>query len=175
MTAGIRQPAEGHRCGAGPRAEADLHLAEQDASRTASLVNTRVPFPARRTMAASQRRDCPRAALLAAKAARDSAHLDLEYTSVRAPIDGKVSRALLTVGNYVNGPATMLTTLASTGPMHVYADLDETSYLRLQQHYPKSIPLPSGWNCAFQMIQAPRCGARSSPSITDSMRRADPS
>ena len=38
-----------------------------------------------------------------AKAALDSARLDLEYTQVRAPIDGRVSRALLTEGNYVSG------------------------------------------------------------------------
>lgn len=38
-----------------------------------------------------------------AKAALDSARLDLDYTQVRAPIDGRVSRALLTEGNYVSG------------------------------------------------------------------------
>ena len=46
-----------------------------------------------------------KAALLAAEAARDSAKLDLEYTEVRAPIDGRVSRALVTEGNYVSGVA----------------------------------------------------------------------
>src|SRR5271157_4944870 len=40
-----------------------------------------------------------------AKAALDSAKLDLEFTEVRAPIDGRVSRALLTEGNYVGGTA----------------------------------------------------------------------
>lgn len=44
-----------------------------------------------------------KAALQAAQAALDSAKLDLEYTQVRAPIDGRVSRALLTEGNYVSG------------------------------------------------------------------------
>jgi multidrug resistance efflux pump len=44
-----------------------------------------------------------KAALLAAQAARDSAKLDLDYTQVRAPIDGRVSRAFLTEGNYVSG------------------------------------------------------------------------
>ena len=46
-----------------------------------------------------------KAALLAAQAARDSAKLDLDYTQVRAPIDGRVSRAFLTEGNYVSGGA----------------------------------------------------------------------
>ena len=40
-----------------------------------------------------------------ARAALESARLDLEYTKVCAPIDGRVSRALLTEGNYVNGMA----------------------------------------------------------------------
>jgi RND family efflux transporter MFP subunit len=71
--------------------------------------------------------------LLAAQAALESARLDLEYTQVRAPIDGRVSRALLTEGNYVSGvagAATVLTTLVSVDPVYVYADMDENSLLR---------------------------------------------
>ena len=48
-----------------------------------------------------------------ATAALESARLDLEYTKVKAPIDGRVSRALLTEGNYVSGnagSASLLTT-----------------------------------------------------------------
>jgi RND family efflux transporter MFP subunit len=74
-----------------------------------------------------------KAALLAAEAARDSAKLDLEYTQVRAPIDGRVSRALLTEGNYVSGTAgaaTRLTTIVSVNPVYVYADMDEDSLLK---------------------------------------------
>lgn len=74
-----------------------------------------------------------KAALLAAQAARDSAKLDLEYTLVRAPIDGRVSRAFLTVGNYVSGDsgsASVLTTLVSVNPIYVYADMDEDSLLK---------------------------------------------
>ena len=72
-------------------------------------------------------------AMLAAQAALDSASLDLQYTQVRAPIDGRVSRALLTEGNYVSGTAggaTMLTTIVSVDPVYVYADMDENSLLR---------------------------------------------
>ena len=74
-----------------------------------------------------------KSALLAAQAALESARLDLEYTQVRAPIAGRVSRALLTEGNYVNGvagAATVLTTLVSVDPVYVYADMDENSLLR---------------------------------------------
>jgi RND family efflux transporter MFP subunit len=68
-----------------------------------------------------------------AKAALDSARLDLEYTEVRAPIDGRVSRALLTEGNYVSGnagSASLLTTVVSVNPVYVYADIDEDTLLK---------------------------------------------
>jgi RND family efflux transporter MFP subunit len=74
-----------------------------------------------------------RAALLAAEAALNFAKLDLEYTEIRSPIDGRVSRALVTAGNYVSGlagAATLLTTIVSVDPMYVYADMDENVLVR---------------------------------------------
>src|SRR5271170_3560950 len=71
-----------------------------------------------------------------AKAALDSARLDLEYTQVRAPIDGRVSRALLTEGNYVSGvagSASLLTTIVSVDPVYVYADIDEDTLLKFNE------------------------------------------
>jgi RND family efflux transporter MFP subunit len=71
-----------------------------------------------------------------AKAALDSARLDLEYTEVRAPIDGRVSRALLTEGNYVSGnagSASLLTTVVSVNPVYVNADIDEDSLLKFNE------------------------------------------
>lgn len=71
-----------------------------------------------------------------AKAALDSARLDLEYTQVRSPIDGRVSRALLTEGNYVSGTAgsaSLLTTVVSVDPVYVYADVDEASLLKFNE------------------------------------------
>jgi RND family efflux transporter MFP subunit len=74
-----------------------------------------------------------RSGLLAAEAARNSAKLDLEFTEIRSPIDGRVSRALVTVGNYINGVAggaTLLTTIVSVDPMYAYADMDENVLLK---------------------------------------------
>ena len=73
-----------------------------------------------------------KAAVLAAQAARDAAALDVEATEVRSPIDGRISRALLTEGNYVSGVAgftTLLTTVVSVDPMYVYVAVDEATYL----------------------------------------------
>jgi RND family efflux transporter MFP subunit len=67
------------------------------------------------------------------KANLDSAKLDLDYTEVRSPISGRVSRALLTEGNYVSGiagSASLLTTIVSVNPVYVYADVDESAYLK---------------------------------------------
>jgi RND family efflux transporter MFP subunit len=71
-----------------------------------------------------------------AKAALDTARLDLDYTEVRAPIDGRVSRALLTEGNYVSGvagSASLLTTVVSVNPVYVYASVDEDALLKFNR------------------------------------------
>jgi RND family efflux transporter MFP subunit len=70
------------------------------------------------------------------KAELDTAKLDLEYTEVRSPIDGRVSRALLTEGNYVSGvagSASLLTTVVSVNPVYVYASVDEDSLLKFNR------------------------------------------
>jgi membrane fusion protein, multidrug efflux system len=83
-----------------------------------------------------------------AKAAFDSAKLDLEYTEVKAPIDGRVSRALLTVGNYVSGnagSASLLTTVVSVNPVYVHADIDEDTLLKFNELvYSKKLGIADG-------------------------------
>lgn len=57
-----------------------------------------------------------------------AARLDLAYTRVTAPVDGRVSRALITEGNLVNAQS-LLTTVVSVNPVRVAFDLDEQTYL----------------------------------------------
>ena len=77
------------------------------------------------------------AALEGAKAALKQAQLDLDWTQVTAPIDGRVGRKLVTPGNLVNGgvgqQATLLTTIASVRPIDCYVDADEQSVLRYRR------------------------------------------
>ncbi len=76
------------------------------------------------------------AALEGAKAAHHSAEIELSHTEVLAPISGRISRALVTPGNYVSGlpgGATLLTTIVSVNPVYVYADIDENSLIKLQK------------------------------------------
>jgi multidrug efflux system membrane fusion protein len=58
-----------------------------------------------------------------------AARLNLEYTHVRSPIDGHVSRALITPGNLVSN-ANLLTTVVSDDPIYAYFDTDEATYLK---------------------------------------------
>src|ERR1700754_2089035 len=66
----------------------------------------------------------------AAEAAVATARLNLGFTEVRSPIDGRAGRALLTVGTLAQADQTLLTTVVSQTPMYVYFDADEHSYLR---------------------------------------------
>jgi RND family efflux transporter MFP subunit len=114
------------------QAKVRLENAEREAKRTTQLLANKA-ISTEEGDARVARFNEAKAGLQAAQAARDSAKLDLEYTEIRAPIDGRVSRELKTVGNYVNGVAggaTLLTTIVSVDPIYVYADMDENSLLR---------------------------------------------
>ncbi|HEY8536307.1 MAG TPA: efflux RND transporter periplasmic adaptor subunit [Vicinamibacterales bacterium] len=69
----------------------------------------------------------------ATAAALRAAELDLEFTRVTSPIDGRVGRALVTPGNLVSsgpGEATLMTTVVSLDPIYATFDADEATFLR---------------------------------------------
>jgi multidrug efflux system membrane fusion protein len=68
-----------------------------------------------------------------AQAQLEAARLNLEFTEVRSPIDGRVSRALITAGNLVSN-ANVLTTVVSDDPVYAYFDADEQTYLKFAPH-----------------------------------------
>lgn len=68
--------------------------------------------------------------LRAAEAAVAAAKLNLEFSRVRAPITGRVSRAMLTPGNLAVADQSLLTSVVSQDPVYVYFDPDEQTYLR---------------------------------------------
>lgn len=68
-----------------------------------------------------------------ASAAVALARLDLEFTEVRSPINGRASRATLTLGNLAVADQTLLTSVVSQDPVYVYFDPDEHSYLRYSE------------------------------------------
>jgi multidrug efflux system membrane fusion protein len=68
------------------------------------------------------------AQLASIKAALEKAELDLSFTRVTAPIAGRVSRAIVTVGNLVDA-SVVLTTVVSDDAVYAYFDVDEHAYL----------------------------------------------
>ncbi|MEP7184702.1 MAG: efflux RND transporter periplasmic adaptor subunit [Rhodanobacter sp.] len=70
------------------------------------------------------------AQLAAATAALATARLNLDFTKVRSPIDGRVSNARVTAGNLVTS-SDVLTSVVSVNPVYVYFDVDEQTWLKL--------------------------------------------
>jgi RND family efflux transporter MFP subunit len=73
------------------------------------------------------------AAKSSAEAAKNSAALNLEFTQIKSPIDGRVSDARITLGNLVQpgaGPESVLTTVVSIDPIYAKVDADENAVLK---------------------------------------------
>jgi membrane fusion protein, multidrug efflux system len=73
------------------------------------------------------------AQVISAQAALDSAKLNLEFTHVTSPIDGRASRQLVNIGNLVQADVTQLTTIVSINPIYAYFSMDELAALKYQR------------------------------------------
>jgi RND family efflux transporter MFP subunit len=114
-------------------ARAKTELAKRELDRGLALVQS----SAVSEQIVDQRRQALQAAHAAemvAEGALKAAKLNVEFTHVVAPIDGRVSRHLVSVGNLVQGSdagtSTLLTTIVSMDPIYIYFDVDEATYLR---------------------------------------------
>lgn len=117
------------------RARARDELAHVEATRGDRLLAASAIAQAERDSLASTAAQAD-AEVQAAQAQLALARLDVEFTEVRAPIAGRVGRALVSIGDYVAAaPApTALTQLVSVDPVYVYFSGDERSYLRFASH-----------------------------------------
>ncbi|WP_227545938.1 efflux RND transporter periplasmic adaptor subunit [Marinobacter fonticola] len=106
------------------RARSQYGLAQSEAGRAKQLLDSRAisreEYDQRESAMATAQ-----SAVLAAEASLDSAQLNLEYTQIRSPIDGRVSRAFVTRGNLATNDQTLLTRVVSVDPVHVYFESDE--------------------------------------------------
>src|SRR5919112_5230086 len=108
--------------------EVRLNFAQSDLDRAEQL---------RRTgNIADQLLDQRRQAYLTAKADLDraqaflrQAQLDVEFTQIKSPLSGRISRKLVSEGNLVNANETILTNVLSLDPIQFYFDVDERSFL----------------------------------------------
>jgi multidrug efflux system membrane fusion protein len=113
-------------------AKAKVELAQKELDRATTLIKTQA-ISENIVDQRSQALSAAQAATMQAEGGLTQAKLNVEYTKVVAPIDGRVSRHLITVGNLVQGSesgATLLTSIVSLNPIHVYFDMDEATYQR---------------------------------------------
>ncbi|MFA6985235.1 MAG: efflux RND transporter periplasmic adaptor subunit [Arenimonas sp.] len=114
------------------RARSEARLARTQDARAQTLIDAKVisreEFEARHAASAQSE-----ASVRGAEAAVATARLNLQFTEVCAPISGRVGRALVTTGNLAQADATLLATLVSLDPVHVYFESDEQTYLRYNE------------------------------------------
>ena len=116
--------------------QSNLAYAESDFQRGQQLVRektiTEQTFEQR-----SQAARNARAAVAGAEAALRQAKLDMEFTELRAPIDGRIGDRRVSPGNLVTGGntgnTTLLATIVSTDPIHFEFTFDEASFLRYER------------------------------------------
>src|SRR5713226_5536081 len=113
-------------------ARAKAELAKRELDRALTLVQTSGVSES----IVDQRRQTVQAAHAAetqAEGALKAAKLNIEFTHVLAPMAGRVSRHLVSVGNLVQGSegnATLLTSIVTLDPIYIYFDVDEATYLK---------------------------------------------
>lgn len=77
--------------------------------------------------------DALKAQILGAEAQLQQAKINLGYTEIRAPIDGKIGRTAITAGNYVNPASGTLVSIVSQDPMYIVFPVSTRSVIELQQ------------------------------------------
>ncbi len=114
------------------QASARYERAQKDFARAQLLVKSRAMSQEEVDTRSADQREAQES-VQAARAAIDAAQLNVEFTQVKAPISGRISREFVTVGNLVNGgsaDSTLLTRLVSLDPIYCYFDVDERAYLK---------------------------------------------
>jgi len=117
------------------RFQATLDRANADLSRNKELYDQGA-ISQQQFDTAKAEADVQKASLEGAVAAVERAQLDLNFTQVASPVDGKIGKKNLTVGNLIAPDQTTsepLATVVSLDPMYVYFDVDERTLLRAQK------------------------------------------
>jgi len=117
------------------QANVKLELAQNELKRATTLVNAKAISAEDYDTRSNAVRES-QALKRVAQAMVDKAALDVEYTQIKAPLDGRIGRKLMDVGGLViGGPmgATVLTSIVNLDPIYCYIDADELTVLRYQR------------------------------------------
>jgi RND family efflux transporter MFP subunit len=113
-------------------AEASLKTSTAELSRTEELFKKKVSTQADLDRDVGNKLQAE-ASIQSGKAAVDQAKLDLEFTKITAPIAGRISESVPSIGDLINAQTGKLTTIVSVDPIQVYFDLDEPTLLMVQK------------------------------------------
>lgn len=125
------------------QAQAELAQAQTKADNLVSDVERGKPLLERRIMSEKTYEDRAnllreaQAAVKVAEAKVATSELELSFTRMTAPIAGRISRASISQGNWVSAGGasnpTLLTTIVSQDPIHIYFDVSENNYLKYKR------------------------------------------
>ena len=77
------------------------------------------------------------AAVKVGEAKVKTAELDLSFATITAPITGRISRSMVTAGNWISAGSvagtTLLTTIVSEDPIYIYFDVNENNYIKYKR------------------------------------------
>jgi membrane fusion protein (multidrug efflux system) len=114
--------------------EAQYTFAEQQLARAEYLLKTPAGQQQNVDQTISNERSLA-AQVASAKAQLDTAQINLGYTEIRAPIDGKISATAVTEGNVVSPTSGTLATLVSQDPMYVIFPVAVRTAVELRDKY----------------------------------------
>ncbi|WP_239650038.1 efflux RND transporter periplasmic adaptor subunit [Methylocucumis oryzae] len=115
------------------RAQTKQQLAQNDFMRAERLFQAKA-ISAEEHDARSKGLQEASAAVKSAQANVAIARLNVDYTTLRSPIDGRIDREFITVGNMVNANDSLLTQITKIDPVYVYIPADERSVLKYQRY-----------------------------------------
>jgi RND family efflux transporter MFP subunit len=125
-------------------AKVQVEFAERDLERARPLVASATISQ----QVFDQRTQAVRAAeanVLSAEANVHAAELDVEFAQITSPVTGRISRKIVSEGNYLtggSGSGTLLTTIVSIDPIYFYFDVSETEFLKYQ-HFGSVLTQPN--------------------------------
>lgn len=79
-----------------------------------------------------------RAALDGAISDMNRANLNLSYTNITSPMDGRIGKAIVSVGNYVTPSTGVIAQIYTTNPMKVIFPLKSGDFIELKKYYIKN-------------------------------------
>ena len=106
------------------KADAQRQLKVANFARAEKLFQNRVTSKEEYDTSVAERNQAE-AEFAQAQASVNSAQLNMDFTEVKSPILGRISRQLVTRGNLVQADSTVLTTVVSVDPIYAYFNIDE--------------------------------------------------